>query len=77
MDTSLLTKFKSGVGTFQALVDELSAGVEKEREELRVEREKVDADRKQFEDECKRVHNVSDSEQVTLNIGGFKVNDTT
>eukprot|EP00798_Chlamydomonas_sp_ICE-L_P015545 gene15545-21637_t len=74
---SSLAKFKLGVGSFQSIIEELAAVIEKEREELTIAREKVVVDRTQFEEECKRVlHVLSDSEQVTLNIGGFKYSAT-
>jgi len=72
-----LQKFKSGVGSFQGLIDDLVASIEKEREDLKKAREAVERDRKQFEEECQRVqHVLSDSEQVTLNVGGFKFTTT-
>lgn len=60
-------KFKAGIGGFQALIDELVASVERERQELKQSREQLEQERQQFEEESQRVQQVlSDSEKVSL-----------
>lgn len=72
-----LVKFRTGVSSFQVLLEELVADVEKEKAELKKAKEQLEAERKQFQEESQRVQQVlNDSEQVTLNVGGFKFTTT-
>lgn len=68
-----LERFKAGASGFHGMIDMLVAATEKERQELEEARQQLQEDRRAFEEECRRVQNVlSDVEQVTLNVGGFK-----
>jgi len=72
-----LSKFSGGVASFQGLIQDLYAAVEKERQEIKKAKEDLEIERKGFEEETKRVHAVlNESEQVTLNVGGYKFSTT-
>ena len=58
-------RFKSGIGSFQGLIDDLVASVDREREELRQAKEHLEQEKKQFALEKERVNQVlNDNEQV-------------
>ena len=58
-------RFKSGIGSFQGLIDDLVSSVDREREELRQAKEHLEQEKKQFALEKERVNQVlNDNEQV-------------
>lgn len=72
-----IKKFQEGLHVFQASLEELAAGVKKEREDLAKAAEQLSLERKQFQEETQRVQFVlNEAEQVTLNVGGHKFTTT-
>ena len=58
--------FQGGVSTFQSLLDKLVSEVQKEREKLEQEKAQLLQDRQDFEDESKRVAQVTKSVRPAL-----------
>lgn len=72
-----LTKFATGLTEFQAILEELAAGVKKDRAELTKASEQLELEKAQFQEESQRVQFVvNEVEQVTLNVGGLKFTTT-
>ena len=62
-------RFKSGIGSFQGLIDDLVTSVDREREELKAAREQLEVDKSQFQQEKERVNQVlNDNEQVGVQV---------
>ncbi|GAX80935.1 hypothetical protein CEUSTIGMA_g8370.t1 [Chlamydomonas eustigma] len=70
-------KFKSGLGSFQSLLDELVISVDRERDELKRDLDELEREKKLFNEEKERVNQVlNDNEQIVLNVGGIKYTTT-
>lgn len=62
-------RFKGGIGSFQALLDDLVASVDRDKEELQASRDQLNLDKAQFELEKARVNQVlNDNEQVSCEV---------
>ncbi|BDA46507.1 probable BTB/POZ domain-containing protein KCTD7 at N-terminal half [Coccomyxa sp. Obi] len=81
METNLdssINDLNRGFVTFRSNLESVLTNFLRERETLRLEREALERDRREYEQEQQRVAQlaVSASEQVTLNVGGCKYTTT-